>query len=143
MDEAEPKSRGRTVILDSNFLFIPLQFGLDIFEDLERLLGCLVRCVVPSPVVDELKLLKQDAKPSLRKEVDFALALSENCERIEEKAELGETADDVLLRLAKRWKCPVATNDSELKRRLRAEGLPVIFLRQRAYLDIEGALQSR
>ncbi len=138
----EPKSPGRTVILDTNFLFIPLQFGVDIFEELERLLGGLVRCVVPSPVVDELKLLRQDAKPSLRKEVDFALALSEKCESIEEQAEAEETVDDVLVRLAKSWKCPVATNDSELKRRLRAEGVPVIFLRQRAYLDIEGAFES-
>lgn len=139
MDEAGPKSLGRTVILDSNFLFIPLQFGVDIFEELERLLGSLVRCVVPSPVVDELQLLKQDAKPSLRKEIDFALAISEQCERIEEPKEPNETVDDVLVRLAKCWKCPVATNDGKLRRRLRAEEISVIFLRQRAYLDIEGA----
>ena len=98
-----------------------------------------MRCVVPSPVIEELKLLRQDAKPSLRKEVDFALTLSEKCERIEAQAEVDETVDDILLRLAKSWKCPVATNDSELKRRLRAEGVPVIFLRQKAYLDIEGS----
>jgi len=140
LDEAAPRRRGTTVILDSNFLFVPLQFGVDIFEELERLIGGLVRCVVPSPVVEELQLLRQKAKPSLRREIDFALSLSERCELVEERAEPGETVDDVLVRLATRWRCPVATNDTDLKRRLRAEEVPVIYLRQRAYLDVEGAI---
>jgi len=138
--EAAPKKRGVTVILDSNFLFIPRQFGVDIFEELQRLLEGLVRCVVPSPVVEELRLLRQEAKPSMRKKMDFALALAERCELIEEQVKHGETVDDALLRLAARWRCPVATNDADLRRRLRAEGLPVIYLRQRAYLAVDGAI---
>ncbi len=51
------------VILDSNFLFIPLKFGVDIFEELNRLLGRNVRCIVTTPIIDELKLLTIDAKP--------------------------------------------------------------------------------
>lgn len=134
------KRRDFTVILDSNFLFIPLQFGVDIFEELDRLLEGRVRCVVPSPVFEELQLLKQEAKPSLRKEIDFALALARRCETAEERVEPGENFDDVLVRLAKLWVCPVATNDGELRRRLRAEGVPVIYLRKRAYLEVEGTI---
>ena len=138
MAEETPERRGSTVLLDSNFLFIPLRFGVDIFEELQRLLGVLVRCVVPSPVVKELRLLRRDAKPSFRREIDFALDLAKRCETAEEHVEPGETVDDVLIRLARRWRCPVATNDSELRRRLRAEGVSVIYLRQQAYLDMEG-----
>ena len=134
------KGRGFPVLLDSNFLFIPLQFGVDIFEELERLLGGLVRCVVPSPVVEELQLIRQEANPKLRREIDFALSLAERCETFEERVEVGETVDDALVRLARRWRCPVATNDAELRRRLRAEGVPVVYLRQRAYLEVEGAI---
>jgi len=136
---AEEK-RGTTVILDSNFLFIPLKFGVDIFEELQRLTGGLVRCVVPSPVVEELRRLRRDAKPSLRKEIDFALTLAERCEKVDVPAEAGEAVDDALIHLAKRWRCPVATNDAELRRKLRAEGIPVIYLRQRAYLEADGII---
>lgn len=138
MAEAAPKRQGVTVILDSNFLLIPLQFGVDIFEELQRLLGGLVRYVIPSPVIEELILLRQEAKHSLRKKMDFALEISEQCEIVEEDVGHGETVDDVLVRLAIKWSCPLATNDAELRRRLRAEGIPVIYLRQRAYLDIDG-----
>ncbi|RLI07148.1 nucleotide-binding protein, partial [Candidatus Bathyarchaeota archaeon] len=136
----EAKRRGTTVILDSNFLFIPLRFGVDIFEELQRLVGGLVRCVVPSPVVEEMRRLRRDAKPSLRKEINFALTLAERCEKVEVPVEAGEAVDDALIRLAKRWRCPVATNDTELRRRLRAEGIPVIYLRQRAYLEADGII---
>lgn len=140
MAEETQKRRGSTVLLDSNFLFVPMRFGVDIFEELQRLLEGLIRCVVPSPVVEELRLLRRGAKPSLRREIDFALALTERCEIAEEHIDPGETVDDVLIRLARLWRCPIATNDAELRRRLRMEGLPVIYLRQQAYLDVEGVI---
>lgn len=134
--------RGVAVILDSNFLFIPLQFGVDIFEELQRILGGLVRCVVPSPVIEELRALERDAGPKAKREADFALTMAERCEVAEGDAGSWETVDDAILQLALRKKCPVATNDAHLRRRLRAEGIPVIYLRQRAYLDIDGTIQA-
>jgi rRNA-processing protein FCF1 len=68
------------VILDSNFLFIPSRFRVDVFQELNRLLGRNVRCVVTTPIIDELRLLRTDAKPSFIKEVDFALGLVDRCE---------------------------------------------------------------
>ena len=140
MAEIVPRRQSGVVIIDSNFLFIPLKFGVDIFSEFERLLGGFVRYVVPSPVIGELKLLKSCAKPSMEKKIEFALALSERCEKIEETAKSGETVDDVIIRLAKDWNCPVATNDTELRRRLRREGIAVIFLRQQSYLEVEGII---
>jgi rRNA-processing protein FCF1 len=68
------------VILDSNFLFIPSRFRVDVFQELNRLLGRNVRCVVTTPIIDELRLLRTDAKPSFIKEVDFALGLVDRCD---------------------------------------------------------------
>ena len=68
----EAKKRSITIIIDSNFLFVPLQFGVDIFEELRRLLGGSIRCVVPSTVLEELQLLRRDSKPSVKKQIDFA-----------------------------------------------------------------------
>lgn len=130
---------GPAVILDSNFLFVPLLFGVDIFEELHRLLGESLRCLVPEPIIGELRLLRLDAKPSFRKEIDFALGLVERCEVMDEDKVAGETVDDFILRIAMKTGYPVATNDSELRRRLREAGVPVIYLRQRAYLEINGS----
>lgn len=136
----EARKRSIPVTIDSNFLFIPLQFGVDIFEELRRLLGGSVRCVVPSAVLAELQLLRRNAKPSVKKRIDFALSLAERCEKVEVDVEDGETVDDSIVRLAKLLRCPVATNDAELRRRLRAKKIPVIYLRQKAYLEMDGVV---
>jgi rRNA-processing protein FCF1 len=129
------------VILDSNFLFIPLRFGVDIFDELHRLLGRNVRCVVTTPIIDELRLLRTDAKPSFRKEVDFALGLVERCEVMEASLDLRETVDDSIVRVASDGPFIVATNDADLRRRLRKAGVSVVFLRQRSHLEIEGVIE--
>ncbi len=126
------------VLLDSNFLFVPLRFGVDIFVELQRLLGRIPRCLVPRPIIDELRHLRIDVKPSLEKEVDFALDLANRCELLDEGLLPGEEVDDFILRLAVENGWPVATNDSDLRRRLRGAGVPVIFLRQQAFLEIDG-----
>lgn len=133
-----PKVDPSAVILDTNFLFVPIRFSVDIFEELRRLLGEPLRCVVPRPVIDELRLLKVDAGTALTREVDFALRLAERCEIAEGDLEAGEVVDDHILRLAVSTGYPVATNDSELRRRLKGERVPVVYLRQRAYLEIDG-----
>jgi hypothetical protein len=131
------KPRGIPILLDSNFLFIPVEEGVDIFAELERLLG-LPRCMIPTPVLEELRRLRERAKPAEARRIDLALRLAERCEPLEVELMEGEEVDDLLLRIGKELGCLVATNDSELKRRLRREGVPVIYLRQRAYLELEG-----
>lgn len=133
-----PDNRRATVLLDSNFLFIPLRFRVDIFEELKRLFGEAVRCIVPTPIVEELRLLRLDAKPSLRREIDFALGLTARCEVLEDSLRDGETVDDYVLRVAMETGCPVATNDASLRRRLREECIPVVYLRQHSYLELDG-----
>jgi rRNA-processing protein FCF1 len=43
-----------------------------------------------------------------------------------------------MLRVAVEWRCPVATNDGELRQKLRNLGVPVVFLRQMSKLEVEG-----
>jgi rRNA-processing protein FCF1 len=131
---------GVAVILDSNFLFIPLRFGVDVFGELQRLFGRPITCIVPTPIIAELQLLRLDAKPSFKKEIDFALGLIDRCEVINETLGPGETVDDILLRMALETGYLVATNDADLRQRLREVGIPVIYLRQRAFLEIDGCV---
>ncbi len=112
----------RGVILDSNVLFVPLRFGVDIFGEVERLLGPSVVCLVPAAVLAELGLLRVGDSPSLLREIDFALELAGRCRVLEGDRLEGESVDDLILRLAVGGGHLVATNDGELRRRLRGEG---------------------
>ncbi|RLI11300.1 hypothetical protein DRO35_05265, partial [Candidatus Bathyarchaeota archaeon] len=46
-----------------------------------------------------------------------------------------------ILRVASQLRLPVATNDAELRRRLRKLGLPIIYLREKSKLVVEGYIQ--
>lgn len=141
MKQDSDRRRNLPVIIDSNFLFIPMKFRVDIFTELQRLLEGRARCVVPSPVLEELQLIKLEAKPSLRRQAAFALKLAERCERVDEVLRDGETVDELIIRLAEAWGCPVATNDTKLRRRLRERFIPVIYLREKSHLELDGAIQ--
>ncbi|UCC57772.1 MAG: hypothetical protein JSW14_05195 [Candidatus Bathyarchaeum sp.] len=128
------------VVLDSNFLFIPSQFHLDIFEELANLLNQRFEPILLSSTQKELQGLAESTSPKKRKQALLALKLAEKCRVIPVEKGSKETYDDVIVRVAAEWKSPVATNDRELRRRLRTLGLPVIFLRQKQRLMLEGAV---
>ena len=133
-----PKGIGKTVILDTNCLFIPLKLKVDIFSELERLYGVMPTCIITTATQKEFEYLKIGAKPSLLKEIRFAERLSQRCQVIDLVAEPNEKVDDLILRYAEETGYPVATNDAELRGKLRKKGLSNIFLRQKTHLVIEG-----
>ncbi len=128
------------VIVDSNFLFIPSQFPVDIFDELERVLGQRVDLVLLSPTYEEIRRIVEKGSPKTRQQASFALKLAEKCRIVQAEKGLEETCDDVIVRIAKEWGSPVATNDGVLRRRLRNINVPVIYLRQKSRLEMEGGL---
>jgi len=134
--------RSIQILLDTNFLMVPIRFGVDYQAEIERIIGASFILVTTPAVVDELKQLKKSVKIGELKEINFALNLAEKITIIDEILAPGEKVDDQLIRIAQREGCVVATTDSELRRRLRRAGLPVIFLRQTRHLVIEGLIKS-
>jgi len=128
------------VILDSNFLFVPTQFQVDIFEELAKLLNQRFEPVLLSTTYNELLKMAEEGSPSRRKQASLALKLAENCRVIDVEKSWEETTDDVILRIAAEWKSPVATNDRELRKKLRNKGVSVIFLRGKSRLELEGTV---
>jgi len=128
------------VILDSNFLFVPFQFGVDIFEELLNVLNRRYVPVILSPTYHELLTLARKGGPKLSRQAQLAIQLAEKCQILEVERRPGETPDDVIVRVAGERRWPVATNDRALRRRLRELGVPVIFLRQGRRLELEGAV---
>jgi hypothetical protein len=128
------------VILDSNFLFIPSQFQIDIFEELLNLLNQQFDPILLSVTEQELLTMAKKGSPKMRKQASLALKVAQKCRIVQVKQDIEETHDDVVVRIAQKWKCPVATNDRMLRKRLRRKGIPVIFLREKARLALEGLL---
>ncbi len=117
------------IILDTNALMVPAEFGVDIFSELSKL--GFDEWIVPFGVARELEGIASRGKG--RSAARVALALTDRCQMIEAEGAAG-TVDDSILELAVEMKVAVFTNDAELKGRLRAGGVKVVYLRQRSYL---------
>jgi len=128
------------VILDANFFFVPAKFKIDIFEALQTLLNQRYEPILLSTTHQELQTMAKKGAPARRKQASLALQLAKKCRLVQVDKEIEETNDDIILRIAAEWKTPVATNDRELRRRLRAHDISVIFLRGKSRLELEGAL---
>jgi rRNA-processing protein FCF1 len=128
------------VILDSNALFVPLEFKIDIFEELGRLLNRNLDFILLSAVKVELELLARKESPAMRRKASYALRLAEKCKYVPIDVSNKLTTDDVIVKIAKDWNSPVFTNDRTLKKRLRDISVPVIYVRQKTRLDIDGLI---
>ncbi len=124
------------VILDTNFLMLPGIFGLDIFSELDRVLEQRYKLVVPSPVAEELKKIAAAGDPKDRSAARLAMEMLPRAETVESSL----SADDAIMELAQRGECAVGTNDAELRRRLKDSEIPVIYLRQKSHLAINGRI---
>ena len=128
------------VILDSNAFFVPLQFKIDIFDCLEQLLKRKHELILLSPIKRELEAFAKKGSPKMRKNALYALKLAEKCKYFKVESLASELADDVIVRIAKEWKALVFTNDRQLKKRLRDISMPVIYVRQKSRLEIDGMM---
>ena len=128
------------VILDTNFFFVPSQFNLNIFEELAELLNQRFTPILLSSTHKELQGLTKSSSLKEQKQAQLALSLAEKCRSVTTEKASDETYDDVIVRVAAAWKAPVATNDRELRKRLRKVGVSVIFLRQKHRLALDGAV---
>jgi len=125
------------VILDSNFLMVPFQFHVDIFEELEYLLQKKIDFIVPSSVKLELTAISSRGGEGAA-EASLALQLASRCRVVDVTLQPHETVDDAIVKAAQKLGAVVATNDIELKKRLRDINVPVVYLREKSKLEVEG-----
>jgi len=116
------------VILDANALLMPFQFKINLDSELHRLVGDL-DVVVPSSVLGELRRLT-----ATNRNAKAALALAQKYSIMEVEG----SGDDSLIQLANEVEGIVVTNDKRLIERLKESRIPVIFLRSRTHLVLEG-----
>lgn len=116
------------ILIDTNMLLVPHQFGVDIFEFLRE-----YEMITLSSCIGELKKLS-------RKRGDDGLAARVGLKLVKENVNIIKTkekGDKSILIYALREKCAVATNDKELIKALKSKGIRIIRLKQKKYLAEE------
>ncbi|MCX6815286.1 MAG: DNA-binding protein [Candidatus Aenigmarchaeota archaeon] len=115
-------------LLDTNFLLLPHQFGVDIFEYLKYYdIATLSSCI------EELKkLAKKKGDTAVAARVALLLLKQKNVKIIHTKE---KTVDKAILDYALQEKCTVGTNDKELIKALKKHSVKVIRLKQNKYLE--------
>lgn len=124
------------IIVDTSFLMVPGIFGVDIVSELERLLERRCRLLIPSPVVRELRQISERGKPKEKVAARVGLLLVKRGSIIKMRGK----ADECILKLAGKKRCAVGTTDSALRKELRRAGVPVIYLRQKSHLALDGQI---
>jgi rRNA-processing protein FCF1 len=128
------------IIIDANLFFVPAQFRIDIFENIATLLNQKYEPIILQTTYGEIQQMAEKGTPKLRKQAAMAIKIAEKCRVVNVEKNPEETNDEVIFRVATQMKCPVATNDRELRKRLRERDIPVIFLRGKHQLELEGSL---
>ncbi len=120
----------RTVILDTNALMMPFQFGVDPEAEIKIIFGA-ARIVVLSSIIGELKRLALK-----RPEAGAALTYANRFETVE--TDMG--GDDSVIFMAVELNAAVVTNDAGLRKRLRQKGITVLYMRKKNRLAVDGVV---
>ena len=121
----------KRVILDTKMLLVPGSLGVNIPAELSRICDFQFKTCVLRANVNELeKLSKGHSKSAVNAKIGYKIALG--LDIIEKEG----YADDLLVEEAKDKDTIVATQDQNLKRRLKKQGSPHIILRQKRYLEL-------
>lgn len=121
------------VLLDTNALMMPVQFRIDLFEELRYLLGR----YEPLVLVDVKRELEGLARGGGNDAAAAraGLIFAERCREVESQSS-ARAVDDRVEAYAAAEGCMVATNDRRLRNALLAVGVPVISLRSQKKLEI-------
>lgn len=126
------------VILDTNFLLIPGQFKVDIFEEIDRICNFKYELYIIDKTFDELDSIirRQKGKDKLAAKLAISLIKHKDLNIIHTNSNK-EIVDDLIVKEAEKEKLIVATNDKELKQKLN-EKAGIIILKSKKYLSLGG-----
>ena len=118
------------IILDTNFLMIPYLFKVDIIKEFDRILDETYELCIFDKSVEELMKIISNQSGKDKDAAKFALQFIEK-----NKFQLIHTdkyVDDAIL---EETEFTIATQDKDLKEKLKKQGRKIIILRQKKYLE--------
>jgi len=123
----------KKVLLDTNFLMVPFQFGVDVFDEMRSLLEGEFELLTSSEIVRELERISAGASKDASAARSALRLLKEKGVRVIQSR---TSADDWLVEYGQENNAVVCTNDSELLERLEEAGVSRIRLRGRSRLQL-------
>jgi rRNA-processing protein FCF1 len=140
--EATPEEGGddvtRTVIVDANALMMQFQYHVDLEQELERVIPGAFEVIVPDEVIDELEAKEAEASGKTAEEARLGIELAETFDVVEVEGDFDKTDDAIVQMASEIDKSVVVTNDKLLRAQLRAQGVPNVHMRSKAFLTVEG-----
>lgn len=123
------------IIIDTNFLFIPFTLKVDIFSQLrEEGSGSNILHIIDKQIEELEYLMKRGTgkeKSTSKMVISSIKTLKIDIIPTEESF---KKVDERILETAVKMKFGVATQDKELKQKLKKEKVPVYYLRQKKYI---------
>lgn len=126
----------KKILLDTNFLLIPSALGVDIFKEIARIADFKYGLCILDRTRDELDRIINTQSGRHRSAAKLALELISAQHLKILKTETHKNVDELILSKANSRNFIVATQDRELKRKLRLKNVPIIVLRQKRYVRI-------
>ena len=123
----------KKIILDTNFLTIPFQFNIDIFEEIDRVVEGDYELTTVDCVVEELKKLKKArGKDAVAAKVALIMIKEKKIKIIKTHE---KNVDKTIYKISDK-NTIVATNDKNLMQKLKEKNVKIIYLRSKTHLVI-------
>jgi hypothetical protein len=129
------------ILFDSSIIIGIFENKIDVISEIERVMSTRFNPIVLSGTLSEIRdVLRRSKGGKRRKILALALQIAEKFNKLDYFPVDTEDMDETLVRAAKDLKAVVATNDHELRKRLISAGMPVLFIRQKSHIELEGDL---
>lgn len=128
------------LLLDTNFLILPLKLGKNIKAQLDEIIGYNYKIITLEDSLRELEAVAPRFSSNIHESIIQLYAVWPEIDVIRVENAANKTVDDKILEYAVKYRCLVATNDVALRRRLKKMRVPTIYLRQRGHLEIDESI---
>jgi rRNA-processing protein FCF1 len=123
----------KKIILDTNFLTLPHQFNVDIFEEINRIMEEEYELITLSSVIEELKKISESrGNDAVAAKIALELVEKKNVKVINTN---NKNVDNAIVAIADK-NTIIATNDKALKKKIKNKNVKVIYLRGKKHLDM-------
>ena len=122
------------ILLDANALMMPVQFRIDLFDELRALLGAFEPLVLSSVIKELTGISRTRGRDGAA--ARHGLVLGEKCTVVESGNLKSVSVDAQVIEYAASNACLVVTNDRRIRDALFTRGIGVISLRNQKKLEI-------
>jgi hypothetical protein len=121
------------IIFDTNFLFVTFEFNIDVIAELKRLVSSNFTLYIYEGTISELKNIERK-KEKNKKFLPLIMKMLTLYKFKIIKSNLNYIDDQILENI--NGKSLIATNDKELRNKIRKQGKKVLYMRNKSYLEI-------